>query len=200
MRLFIPRALLLSSLALLSACSVAGQGAAPPQTITSPQASEDATIQQALDNAPEVTGGHYVFKKMPIQPDAKGPALLMNFVANGPNQGGVPCIGCVLGASSGDTIGMTGPSSYVFKNTYWQYEISYTDLSYTGKCKLSWAITSGKKTIDSFSVSINLTSAGGFVLYAVSRARPKYSGMATVTGKYTCGKDSASQKAPIEFQ
>lgn len=124
----------------------------------------------------------------------------MNFIANGPNQGGVPCINCVNGASSGDNVGMTGPSSYVLSNTYWQYDISFTDLSYKGKCKVAFAITSGKKTIDSFSASFTLTSAGGFVIYAIARSRPNYSGSATVTGSYTCGKNTGSTAEPLYFE
>ena len=96
---------------------------------------------------------------------------------------------------------MTGPSSYVLSNTYWQYAISFTDVSYKGKCKLSWDIVSpSKKTIDSFSASLNLTSSGGYVLYAVARKRPSYSGAATITGKYACGKNTASTQEPLYFQ
>ncbi|MFY9740233.1 MAG: hypothetical protein WAK11_14460 [Candidatus Cybelea sp.] len=112
----------------------------------------------------------------------------------------MPCIDCVYGASSSDNIGLTGPSSYVLSNTYWQYEISFTDVSYKGKCKLSWTITSSRKTIDSFSASLNPTSSGGFVIYAVARSRPSYSGPATLTGKYDCGKNSASTQEPLYFE
>ena len=97
-------------------------------------------------------------------------------------------------------IGLTGPSSYVRTGATWQYALSFTDLSYKGKCTLAWEIKAGKKTVDSFSASFKLTSDGGFVLYAVDRARPKYSGPATLTGKYTCGKNSQSAQAPLYFQ
>jgi len=159
-----------------------------------------ATTPSPANAAAPVSGGRLVFQKLDIRPAAGAPALMMNFVANGPAQGGVPCIDCVNGASTGDNIGLTGPSSYVLSGDYWQYAISYTDLSYKGKCKLSWTIVSGKKTIDSFAATVDLTSAGGFVLYALNRPRPKYSGPATLTGKYVCGKDSASDSAPLYFQ
>lgn len=148
----------------------------------------------------DVSGGRVVFQKVRMQPAAGAPALIMNFVSDGPAQGGVPCINCVSGASTSDNIGLTGPSSYVLSGDFWQYAISFTDVSYKGKCKVSWAITAGKKTIDSFSASFNLTSTGGFVIYALNRARPKYSGAATVTGKYLCAKNSASASAPLYFQ
>ncbi|HVR46947.1 MAG TPA: hypothetical protein VMT95_10005 [Candidatus Binatia bacterium] len=141
-----------------------------------------------------------MFRPLAIHPNAGARAFLMNFVANGPNQGGVPCISCVAGATTNDTIGMTGPSSYVTSGSYWQYTISYTDIHYVGYCKLVWDITSGKKTIDKFSKTLHLTTAGGFVLYAIARPRPKYSGPATLTGTVTCGKDTQSAQAPLEFQ
>lgn len=177
----------MSFAAALAACSAVNQGGATPSTGSQP------TLSTAAD-------GHEVFRPLAIRPAAGARAFLMNFVANGPNQGGVPCIDCVNGASTHDNIGMTGPSSYVLSGTYWQYAISYTDISYVGNCKLAWDITAGKKTIDSFSKTIRLTSAGGFVLYAIARPRPKYSGPATLTGKVTCGKDTQSSSAPLEFE
>ena len=182
----------------LVSCSTANGGMATPSA-ESPTASQAATLNAILDSAPEVAGGRELFKKIAV-PSAAGTPILINFLADGPNQGGVPCIDCVYGASSGDNIGMTGPSSYVLSNFTWQYALSFTDISYTGKCKLAWAITAGKKKIDSFSASITLTSAGGFILYAVARSRPTYSGPATLTGKVTCGKTAQSLSVPLQFQ
>ncbi|HLY01657.1 MAG TPA: hypothetical protein VKR56_04085 [Candidatus Cybelea sp.] len=173
----------------LVACASAGQ------TGSTPFASAVNRVHSL-----SAASGVLVFQKASIRPEAGAPALMMNFVANGPNQGGVPCIDCVSGASSGDNVGLTGPSSYVLSNTYWQYEISFTDISYKGKCKVSWTIKSGKKMIDSFSASFNLASSGGFVLYAISRSRPNYSGPATLAGKYLCGKNSGSSQEPLYFE
>lgn len=172
----------------LAACSASNQVGATPS----------AGSGQTLSSS--ATGGYEVFRPLAMHPRAGARAFLMNFVANGPNQGGVPCIACVGGASSSDNIGMTGPSSYVLAGTYWQYTISYTDISYVGSCKLTYDISSGKKTIDKFSKTIHLTSAGGFVLYAIARPRPKYSGPATLKGTVTCGNDTQSAQAPLEFQ
>lgn len=179
---------LLSSLALLSACSSTGQSAAPAAGTAAAQVSQDAA------------GGRIIVKPLAIHPDAKGPTILMNFITNGPAQGGLPCISCVPGISGGDDIGLTGPSSYVYTGQEWQYSISWTDLTFKGKCKIAWSIDAGKKNIDSFGATVKLTSSGGFILWAINRSRPNYSGMATVTGKVTCGTDTASQSAPIEFQ
>src|SRR5579863_6639235 len=183
------RSILFVSIALaLAACSASTQGGATPST-GSPQ-----TL-----SAP-ANGGYEVFRPLVMHARAGARAFLMNFVANGPAQGGVPCIGCVAGASSSDTIGMTGPSSYVRSKATWQYAISYTDISFVGNCKLTYDIASGKIAIDKFSKTIHLSSAGGFVLYAFDRPRPKFSGSATLTGTVTCGKDTQSAQAPLEFE
>ncbi|HET6277116.1 MAG TPA: hypothetical protein VFE16_14400 [Candidatus Cybelea sp.] len=200
MHVFTRRGILYLFALALAACSSGAGSNISPSATGFDSTSTQSSLDDVLDSAPEVSGGHAIIRPLSIHPDAKGPAILINFVANGPNQGGVPCIGCVSGASSNDTIGLTGPSSYVPKGAVWQYELSYTNLSYKGKCKLAWAITSGKKTIDSFSATLDLTTPGGFVLYALARNRPKYSGMATVTGKVTCGAAHPSLQAPIEFQ
>lgn len=169
----------------LAACS-GGGGAATPA----------ASVQAAAT----ASTGYLVFRPLAIHPDAGAPAVLMNYVADGPNQSGVPCIDCVNGASTGNNVGMTGPYSYIPTNFVWQYEISFTDLSFKGKCKITWTIVGGKKTIDSFGDSFTLKSAGGFVLYGLARNRPKYSGPATLTGKYVCGSNSGSAQAPLQFQ
>ena len=129
--------LYLFALALAACSSGAGSTISPPATGFDSTRSSQSSLDDVLDSAPEVTGGHAVFHPLSIHPNAKGPAILINFVANGPNQGGVPCIACVAGASSSDTVGLTGPSSYVPNGAVWQYELSYTDISYKGKCASS---------------------------------------------------------------
>jgi hypothetical protein len=185
------RSVLFFSLAFgLAACAGAGQSGTTPSS----------GVSEAL-RTESGSAGVLVFKKASLRAEAGASPLLMNFVANGPAQSGVPCIDCVNGAGSSDNIGLTGPSSYVLSDATWQYAISFTDISYEGKCTVSWEIvSSAKKTIDHFSASFNLDSSGGFVIYAVNRGRPKYSGAATVTGKYACGKNSGSTKEPLYFQ
>ena len=188
MSIYTHRVIFVSLALMLAGCGSTGQ---------TPSTSAAGTQAAAVPS----NSGQRVFKKMNVRPDAGTPATIMNFISNGPNQGGVPCINCVEGASSADNVGLTGPSSYVVSNTYWQYDISFSDISYKGKCKVSWVIASpAKKTIDSFSASFTLTSAGGFVLYAIPRLHPSYSGPANVTGKYTCGKNTGSTQEPIYFE
>jgi hypothetical protein len=181
------------------ALSGAGPGLNPAHAALS-QMSPAQVAATALDSAPEVNGGREITRRLSFSPNAKSSPVLMNFVSDGPSQSGVPCITCVNGASSSDNIGLTGPSSYIPTGDTWQYSLSFTDISYKGKCKLAWAITSGKKVVDSFSATVNLSSAGGFVLYALNRGRPNYSGSATLTGKMTCGSTSQMTHAPLEFQ
>ena len=196
------RGLALSVVVALGACAGPSGAVSVPATDSAQAPDPGGSLDAVLDAAPQAGNGHLLIHKLSVRPDATAPATLMNFVADGPNEGGVPCIDCVNGASSSDNIGMTGPTSYVLSNRYWQYALSFTDVKYKGKCRLAWAITAGKKTVDSFSTTVDLPASaeGGFVLYAISRARPKYSGSATLTGKYTCGKESASQQAPLWFQ
>jgi hypothetical protein len=200
MFVFIRRGLFLSLVVAIAACSGPNEGSATPSTALSQTSSAQTTLETVLESAPEVAGGREVIRRLAIGPNAGSPAILINFVSDGPNQSGVPCINCVNGAQSHDNIGMTGPSSYIPTGATWQYTLSFTNISYKGKCKLAWAITSGKKTIDSFAATLNLTSSGGFVLYGVARSRPKYSGAATVTGRATCGKENPSLQAPLQLQ
>jgi hypothetical protein len=199
MLVYARRGLLLSIVAALAACSgTASTGTSPALSEARPAV--NAAHATALDSAPEVNGGREITRRLSFSPNAKATPVLINFVSDGPAQGGVPCIDCVSGASSSDNVGLTGPSSYIPTGDTWQYSLSFTDISYKGKCKLAWAITSGKKVVDSFSVTINLPSSGGFVLYAQNRSRPKYSGSATLTGKVTCGSTAQMAQAPLEFQ
>ena len=199
MLVYARRGLLLAVAAALVACSGNGAGSTSPALSTGAAVTTGDTAA-AIDSAPEVAGGREVTQKLSFRPNANSPSILINFVSDGPAQGGVPCINCVNGASSNDNIGLTGPSSYVPSGATWQYTLSFTDITYKGKCKLAWAITAGKKTIDSFSATLTLTSAGGYVLYALNRNRPKYSGAATLTGKVTCGANAQMLQAPLEFQ
>jgi hypothetical protein len=193
-RRFLSSALLIA----LAACSSPIGANTPSAGAPSVQSSDP--ISAALDAAPEVTGGHALFRKLAIHPDAGSPPIIINFVSDGLDQGGVPCIDCVNGAQTGDNVGLTGPESFVPKGDEWMYALSFTDVAYKGSCKLAWTIVGGGKTVDSFSATLNLTQAGGYVLYAIARPRQAYHGAATLTGRATCGKSKPSLSAPLYFQ
>jgi hypothetical protein len=82
----------------------------------------------------------------------------------------------------------------------WQYSMSFTDITFTGNCKLAWSIAAGNKVLDSFSQKTTLKEAGGFVLYGFNRNRPKYSGSAVLMGEVTCGAGSQKTQASLYFQ
>ena len=154
--------------------------------------------------APTDTGAFAAPSRVLFHPLAFAPhaaqAILMDFVATGPAQGGVPCTGCVEGASGGDTIGLTGPSNLVPKGATWQYSLAFTDISYKGTCTFSWKIANGAKTIDAFSAKLKIPQAGGWYLYGVDRRAESYSGAATVTGQVVCGSHKQSTSAPMVFE
>lgn len=194
------RSILLFGVVALAACGGLNGASTTPAAGAAQASQSQPSIDAILDSAPEVPGARFVSHSIAL-PAARRhlPGFLINFVANGPSQGGVPCAGCVNGASTGDTLGLTGPSSYVLKNTYWTYTLSFSDLTFVGKCKLAWGITAGKTVIDKFSTSYNITTAGGWYFFYFSRPRPKYSGPAVLTGKVTCGKSAQSLQAPLQF-
>ncbi len=211
----IRRCFLLSAVALLlSACSGGLGGASTPSGSSAESASSSTsavsndvalstqTALAALDSAPLVSGPSAgVTHWFPIHPDAKGPSFLIDFVAAGPAQGGVPCISCVNGASTQGNIGLTLPVNYVAKGATWQYSEAFSVLKLDTKCKLAWAIADGKKVIDSFAVTLKIKGTGGIVLYGLNRTRPTYSGPAELTGKVTCGKaGSQTTQAPLYFE
>lgn len=197
---------------LLCACSGLGGASTPSASSQSASSATSAgadntalstqTAMAALDSAPLViASGREVSRRLPIQPNAAGPAFLIAFVEAGEAQGGVPCITCVDGASTEDNIGLTGPVNYVAKGAEWEYTLAFSVLRLNTKCKLAWAIADGKKVIDSFAVTLKIKGTGGYVVYAQSRKRPSYSGPAELTGKVTCGKaGSQTTQAPLYFQ
>ncbi len=202
----------LTLIALVSGCAGGpGVSSTPGSALSdasaaSPAASDAESLHAAmaeLDSAPDAgTPVRAVFHALPIRPDGK--VLLpwiMGFVAAGEAQGGVPCISCVNGAQTGDNVGLTGPGNYVPAGATWQYSIAYTNVAFKGTCKLAWAIASGAKKVDAFAATVNLTQTGGFVLYALNRNRPKFSGKAVLAGRVTCGKGAAqTSTAPLVFQ
>jgi len=192
------RVLSLALFAALVACSGSMGGSATPAAAGQQLQSTDS-VGAALDTAPEAGGGRLAFKRLAIRPDAGAPPIIINFVSDGVAQANVPCISCVSGVSSGDDVGLTGPTSYIPNGATWQYSISFTDVFYKGKCTVAWAITSGAKKIDSFSASFNVTGAG-YALYGLDRSRPSYHGGATLTGRVTCGKSKPSLQIPLHFQ
>ena len=140
-----------------------------------------------------------LFHPLAFTPQA-AQAILLDFVASGPAQNGLPCVSCVQGVSGGDNIGLSGPSNLVPKHATWQYAIAFTDVSFKGSCALTWTIANGAKTIDTFTATVKIPQAGGWYLYGTNRNPETYSGPATLTGKVACGSHKQSTSAPMAFQ
>jgi hypothetical protein len=147
---------------------------------------EDAMIQAALDSAPNDSGWAFAVAPLPVAPKVKSPQVLMNFIATGYPEKGLPCFTCVKKVHTKDDVGLPGPYNYVFDGDAWTYTVSYTDISFKGNCKLAVAITSKAKTIDKFATSANHNKPGFYYLYWDTRNFPAYSGSATVTAALTC--------------
>ena len=188
MRLFSRLGLFALPWLVLCACSGVVTGSGPA-----------AVPEQASANgASYAVPSRVLFHPLAFTPHA-AQAILVDFVASGPAQGGVPCTGCVNGAG-GDTIGLTGPSNLVPKHVVWQYSLAFTDVSYKGSCTLTWTIANGAKTIDTFSAKIKIPQAGGWYLFGTNRNPETYSGSATLTGQVACGSHKQSTSAPMVFQ
>ncbi len=173
-------------------------GAAQPQTW------EDVslqTAQAAIQAAPTVAGGFGFVQPLDLQPRETAPLFLAGSLGAGPAQTGVPCIACVKKVPTKNNIGLTGPSNYVPTGAVWQYTLSMTDITFVGGCKLSWAISAGRKVIDTFaSPTITFKTGGGYALYGYNRNRPNYSGPAILLGKVLCGGIPSSTQMNIYFQ
>lgn len=191
MRLFSRSAACAFALPLLFACSGPSMSSQPVAVLAQPP--EGGTSSSV------VTPIRVAFHPLAFVPNVTQ-AILIDFVATGPAQSGVPCTSCVLGVSGGDTVGLTGPSNLVPKGATWQYSEAFTDITYKGSCTLSWKIANGAKIVDSFSTKFKIAQAGGWYLFGVNRNRPTYSGSATLTGQVTCGSHKQTTTAPMLFQ
>ncbi len=189
MRLFSRFGVLALPLFALGAC----YGSAPSS------GSQAVPVAAPVDGASFAAPSRVLFRPLAFTPHA-AQAILLDFVATGPAQGGVPCTGCVEGVSNGDSVGLTGPSNLVPKHGVWQYVLAFTDVSYKGSCTLTWTIAGGAKTIDTFSARVKIPQAGGWYLYGTNRNPETYSGPATLTGKVACGSHKQSTTAPMAFQ
>ena len=169
------------------------------------QSWESVTIQTALaalESAPPALGTPRVaMARIPARPDATPTKFLTNFVTVGPAQTGVPCYACVKGAQTTFNVGLTGPYNYISTTETAQYVLSFSNITNTASCTLSWAIAAGKTVIDKFSYVLKAPKAGSTYVYGINRNRPKFSGAAVVAGKVECtwnGEQTVT--APLIFQ
>jgi len=162
------------------------------------------TALAAIDYMPlattGVTGARFVVPGPTVVPDATAPAFFVNFVSAGPNQGGVPCYQCVSG-DSGFNLGLPAPLNYVYSGYYWQYNVAWTNLHFTGTCTVAVVITSGTKVLEGAHSPVPGIGGGvgsfdwGFALAPIS-----FKGPAVLAGKVTCGKVASVAKTKLIFQ
>jgi hypothetical protein len=202
------RFLLVFPLVALCGCMSSPVGTPAAPAVSSAQSAQVATpqtIDDVLNSAPLVSGPVRVVKgaarAIPATAATRSLKFLLNFVATGPDISGVPCLGCVNG-TEGDTFGMSIPDNYVPTGASWDYIMSFTSITYAGTCKLSWAITSGKKVVDKFAFNEKISTPGSPYVYAIARSRPSYSGSAMLTGQLSCHGGGKAQEttAPMIFQ
>jgi hypothetical protein len=131
------------------------------------------------------------------QREARLNALLYR---SGPAIGKFPCFGCIRGVKSQDDVGLPVPNNCVPSGDLWEYFVSWTNVTFTGNCKLSWTIAAAKKVLENFSYEAKDLSGGPY-LYGFDRSRPSYSGPATLTAGVDCsGAGKQSTSAPLIFQ
>ena len=126
------------------------------------------------------------------------PTFIINFIATGPNQSGVPCFNCVGGAS-GYTLGIPVPDNEEPVNYYWQYNISWTNISFVGSCKVTLQLMGGNKVVDTVSTTVKNIHGAGPLDWAFARPHPAYSGLGTATGKVKCGSSTQSVSTTMLF-
>jgi hypothetical protein len=174
-----------------------------PVAAQAQQSWREVSIQtglSALDTAPIVTPNRAEMMRLPVMPDTPT-KFLPNFVTVGPAQTGTPCFACVKGAQTMSNVGLTIPYNYIATNEEAQYTISFSNISNTANCTLSWAITAGKTVVDKFAAVVKTPSPNSSYIYGVNRARPKFSGAAVLSGKVLCtGAGYETVTAPLIFQ
>jgi hypothetical protein len=159
------------------------------------QSWQDASAQTAvwaLATAPLVTTEpKAAMMRMPATPDTGALPYIIGFVTVGPDQTGVPCFNCVNGAQTTFNIGLTAPYNYIESGEAALFTIALTNISNTSNCTLSWAITSGAKTIDHFSYILKAPQKQSSYVVGFDRNRPSFTGQALLTGKLDCGGKGA---------
>jgi hypothetical protein len=163
--------------------------------------SQDEMIQSALDTAP--SDSEWSVAAAPLAGPAKAttPQTLLNFIATGYPEKGLPCFGCVKKVHTKADVGLPGPFNYVYHGDRSLYIVSFTDVSFKGNCKLAVAVTSKKTVIDKFGTTAKNNKPNYYYLYWNTRSFPSYSGLATMTASLSCPHNGTQKtSAPIFFE
>jgi hypothetical protein len=126
---------------------------------------------------------------------AAAPAFWTNFVTAGGNSQYAPTF-----SGNDDTLTLPIPENDKPSDYYYQYNITWTVVTQTGKCTAAYAITSGSRTIETQKkTGIDLSGAGGYDWAFVEKTLSKFTGAAVLTGTITCGTTSSAATAPMYF-
>jgi hypothetical protein len=128
------------------------------------------------------------------------PSVVGSYIAMVLAISGTPCFDCVKGNTRG-TFGSGYPLGYVNTNIlYLGVLMEWFDVSDTGQCTVSVALTQGTKTLKSASGSFTPTRGSIYnSLMSVTRSS-SWHGAATMTGKVACGATSFTEKNTVYFQ
>jgi hypothetical protein len=159
-----------------------------------------ATAMTAMQHAPATLVTWSSARLPAAAPDVATPPMVGSYVATVLNITGTPCFNCVNGSTSG-TFGTGDPLGYV--NTTLSalgVLFVYFDVSYTGSCTVSVALTQGTKTLASGSGSASFSPGGVYdSMLKVTRAST-WHGTALMTGKLVCGSTTVTNTGHVHFQ
>ncbi|MBD5653549.1 MAG: hypothetical protein IAI50_00010 [Candidatus Eremiobacteraeota bacterium] len=155
----------------------------------------------AMASSPVATGGVKIRAVVlpAVRLPAGSPSFFTNTILSGAAVDGVPCFNCVNGAPA-TALGVPAPFNYIPSGTVQQYNVSWTDLTFKGKCTVYITIASGKTVIQSQNYPVSGITAPGAYDLGFNFAAVTYSGPAMATGKVTCGKTSSSVTARLIFE
>ncbi|MEO9169754.1 MAG: hypothetical protein ABI282_06855 [Candidatus Baltobacteraceae bacterium] len=133
-------------------------------------------------------------------PDATTPKVVGGYIVTVVDVTGTPCFNCVNGKTAG-TFGSGDPLGYV-NTTLTKIGILqvYFDVSYTGSCAVSIAVTQGTKTLATGSGSATPSPGGVETVELHTTRQSTWHGVATMTGKVVCGTLTVVNKGTVYFQ
>ncbi len=155
---------------------------------------------RAIDSTPAVESlvrPFFVPFAVRVRPHTGTPTFYANLVASGEDVAHVPCFGCV--DDTAGTFGLPVSFNYVPSGSTWQYNVAWTNLSFSGTCAVSYAVASGTTVISKNSAKVKVSGEGGYD-WAWASAPVTFSGAAVLTGKVVCDKEKSTVTAAMMFE
>jgi hypothetical protein len=132
--------------------------------------------------------------------DVSTPSVVGAYVVTTLYESSTPCFNCVNGGEQG-TFGSGDPLGYVNSSIgtlglLWVW----FDVSYTGSCTISVALTQGSTTLVSGSGTFSPSPGGVFDSLLKATRQSTWHGAALLVGKTVCGATTATSKGTVHFQ